>query len=175
MIGSYDTTVFPNIYAGTIEYGSQLPSGIGTYEYGSARNNKEFFDKGYAYKSFGLTTSNVGQVISINDSKSYYTKLANMVDWTFRFQFLPSSNGSIITVPLPLTASLNAYAVYSLMSPFVFLVRITAGSSEVVGFAEINYEAPAGTYLKIRLPSGTTWNTGGNYNTIHGNIRYRAA
>lgn len=175
MIGSYDVTVFPNIYAGTIEYRSQLPSGIGSYEYGAVRNNSEYFDNGYKYKSFGLTTSNVGNVQSINEAKSYYTKLAGMVDWSFRFQFLPTANNSVITVPLPVTASLKAYATYSLMPPFVFLVRIAAGASEVVGFAEVNYESPAGTYLKIRLPSGTTWNMSGNYNSTHGQIRYRAA
>ena len=175
MVGSYDTTVFPNIYAGTVEYGSLLPSGIGSYEYGTARNGLEFFDNGHKYKSYALTTSNVGQVQSINEAKSYYTKLANMVDWSFRFQFLPNANNSVITVPLPVTASLNAYATYALMPPFVFLVRIATGASEVVGFAEVNYESPAGTYLKIRLPSGTTWHMGGNYNVIHGQIRYRAA
>jgi hypothetical protein len=175
MIGSYDATVFPDIYAGTIEYASQLPSGIGSYEYGTARNQLEYFDKGYKYKSFGLTTSNVGNVQSINESKSYYTKLVNMVDWSFRFQFLPTANNSVITVPLPLTALLNAYATYSLMPPFVFLVRIAAGASEVVGFAEVNHESPAGTYLKVRLPAGTSWNMSGNYNSIHCQIRYRAA
>lgn len=175
MIGSYDATVFPNIYAGTIEYGSQLPSGIGTYEYGSVRNNKEFFDKGYKYKSFALTTSNIGNVASISESKSHYTKLANMVDWSFRFQFKATAGNSVITIPLPLTAELQAYATYNTMPPFVFLVRVTYGANEAVGFAEVNFEAPAGTYLKVRLPAGATWALSGNDNMIHGQIRYRAA
>jgi hypothetical protein len=176
MIGSYDSTVFPNIYAGTLEYGSLLPAGIGAYEFGSNRTNLEYFDKGYKYKSFALSTSNVTGVNSIGESKSYYTKLANMVDWSFRFDFNPTSSSVVLTIPLPVTAFLQAYATLNTINPFTFLVRLSAGASEVVGFAEVNWESPAGTFLKIRLPAGTTWDTSaGNNNRIDCAIRYRAA
>jgi len=78
-------------------------------------------------------------------------------------------------VPLPAKAFLDAYATFSLQSPFAFLVRVSAGAAEGVGFAEVNYEVTAGTYLKVRLPVGMSWLLGGNDNTIHGQIRYRAA
>jgi hypothetical protein len=173
-IGVIGSSSFPNIFAGIVQRGDALPSGMDA-NYGLSVAD-HFADQGFRQAAITLNTSNVSNVASVSGARSRFTRLNKVVDWHLRFQFTATNVNSAIEVTVPdnMKPHVDLYCTYDTNAQMRFSIQRINQSNVTSGhYAHFNAD---GTKLVIPAPAGG-WSTftDNKYDGVFVQLRYFAA
>lgn len=173
-IGVIGSPSFPNIFAGIVQRGDALPSGMDA-NYGLSVAD-HFADQGYRQASKAVTLAMCTNVSSISGSRGRFTRLNKAIDWHFRFQFTATVTTAQIEIDIPaeIIPHIDLYCTYDTNAQMRFSIqRINQSNVTFVHYAHFNAD---GTKLVIPAPTGG-WSTftDNKYDGVFVQLRYLMA
>lgn len=146
--------------------GLRYSEGVAGYPSGHWGISKEIYDNDFPWQDWSLSTANVTNTASLLDTVSKYSKLNNIVEWHFSFNFDASVSNTELLITPPIAPNNALYLNRYNRNPFCSL--FVEDGSGVRKAVEAGWSNTGLFYIK----APTAWSTTGNNNAVFSTVRY---